>query len=94
MRTKQSYTPLSKEALFDIKPGDVIERMLAFAIPMYIVVGLVDDKKIEAGFWIFDRNTGIEIDEDISTNVSYIRRVLTEEQKQLLDSGVKEIPYE
>lgn len=81
--SKQSYAPLSKEELLAIKKGDVIERMLAFAIPMYLIVQEVTEDIIDAGY-IFDRHTGLEIDEDISTLVSYIRRVLTEEQKQIL----------
>lgn len=86
------YTPLSKDELNTIKKGDVIERMLAFCIPCYIVVQEVTDDRIDAG-WIFDRNTGLEIDPDISHTVSYIRRVLTEEMKWLVDRGIKNIPY-
>lgn len=88
--SKQAHTPLTKEEYQAIKPGDVIERMLAFSIPLYLIVQRVEDNIIDAG-WIFDRNTGLEIDEDISCNVSYIRRVLTEEQKELLKTQ-KEIP--
>ena len=90
---KQKYTPLPKETLLSIKVGDVVERMLAFAIPQYLVVQSMDDKTFDAGLWTFDRNTGVEIDEDIPSTVSYIRRVLTEEQKQLLDSGADVVPY-
>lgn len=86
--TGQSYTPLSKEEILSIKPGDVIERMLAFSIPCYLVVQSVSDTIIDAG-WAFDRNTGLEIDKDISTTVSYIRRVLNEEQKEIVKSGGK-----
>jgi len=74
------YEPLTREELHAIKPGDVIERMLAGVIPVHLIVQKVDDKIIDAG-WKFDRNTGIEIDEDIPTTVSYIRKVLTEEDK-------------
>jgi len=88
-----AYLPMTKEALHAIKSEDVIERMLAFRIPMYLVVQKVEDDIIDAG-WTFDRNTGLEIDDDIPVKVSYIRRVLTEEQKTLLDNGEKEIPYE
>lgn len=94
MTKKQSYTPLTREEYNQIKPGDVIERMLAFCIPMYLVVQKIENGVIDAGLWTFDTNTGLEIDEDIPTTVSYIRRVLTEEQKQLLDNGAKEVPYE
>lgn len=85
---KQDYTPLSQDELANIKQGDVIERMLAFAIPVYLIVQRVDENIIDAG-WIFNRKTGVEIDEDIPTTVSYIRRVLTEEQKELVKAGEK-----
>ena len=88
---KQEYTPLTKEQYQAIKPGDVIERMLAFCIPMYSNVQKVEDNIIDAG-WTFDRNTGLEIDGDIPQTVSYIRRVLTEEQKELLKTQ-KELSY-
>jgi hypothetical protein len=88
---KQKHTPLTKEQYQAIKPGDVIERMLAFCIPMYLNVQKVEDNIIDAG-WTFDRNTGLEIDEDIPLTVSYIRRVLTEEQKELLKTQ-KELSY-
>jgi hypothetical protein len=92
MENKQSFTPLTKEQYHAIKKDDVIERMLAFSIPMYLVVQSVTDTIIDCG-WTFDRNTGIEVDDDIPTKVSYIRRVLTEEQKQIPDSGEKVVPY-
>ena len=88
---KQKHTPLTKEQYQAIKPGDVIERMLAFCIPMYLNVQKVEDGIIDAG-WTFDRNTGLEIDGDIPLSVSYIRRVLTEEQKELLKTQ-KELSY-
>lgn len=92
---KIKYTPMSKEALLAIKKGDVLERMLAFQIPIYIIVQEVTNDVIDAG-WTFDRNTGLEVDEDIPTppEISYIRRVMTDEQKQILKNGAKSIPYE
>lgn len=89
---KQEHTPLTKEQYNSIKKGDVIERMLAFCIPCYLIVQDVKDGIIDAG-WTFDANTGLEIDEEIPSTVSYIRRILTEEQKQYLDAGNKEVPY-
>lgn len=89
---KQNYNPLSPEELKAIKKGDVIERMLGFCIPCYLKVQDVNNGIIDAG-WTFDRNTGLEIDKDIPTTVSYIRRVLTEEQKEFLNQGNKEVPY-
>lgn len=80
---EQSYDPLSKEELLAIKAGDVIERMLAFSIPCYLIVQKIENGIIDAG-WTFSQETGLEIDEDIPSTVSYIRRVLTEEQKTIV----------
>lgn len=89
---KQRHNPLSKEQYQAIKPGDVIERMLGFAIPCYLKVAKVENGIIDAG-WTFDASTGLEIDEDIPMTVSYIRRVLTDEQKQwLLDNIGNPLP--
>jgi len=77
---KQEYKPLSKEVLLSIKKGDVIERMLGFSIPIYLKVQEVTNDIIDCG-WTFDRHTGLEIDEYISVTVSYISKVLNEEEK-------------
>lgn len=77
------YIPLSKEELHAIKPGDIIERMLGFSIPCYLKVHEVTEDLIMAG-WEFHRDTGLERDDDISSTASYIRRILTEKQKQQL----------
>lgn len=90
--TQQNYTPLPKEELAKIKPGDVIERMLAFCIPVYLTVEKVENDIIDAG-WTFDVNSGLEVDEDIPVPCSYIRRVLTEDQKEYLRQGNKTVPY-
>jgi hypothetical protein len=87
---KQTYTPMKKEDIQAIKAGDVIERMLGFAIPCYLVVEEVTDTLIKA-CWEFDRNTGLEVDEDIPATVSYIRRVLNEDQKAIVKEG-KNLP--
>lgn len=76
---KQEHNPLTKEEYHAIKEGDVIERMLAFCIPMKLVVQNVTDNIIDCG-WTFDRNTGLEIDEDIPTTVSYISKVIKKEE--------------
>lgn len=88
------YTPMKKEALHDIKKGDVLERMLGFCIPVYIIVQEIKGDIIDAG-WTFNRNTGFEVDEDIPTppEIAYIRRVLTDEQKKILDDGAKVVPF-
>lgn len=87
----QEYIPMPFEDLMKIKKGDVVERMLAFQIPQYLNVEIVTDERIVAGPWEFDRETGLEIDEDIQDmsiplmdrlQISYIKRVLTEEEKQ------------
>lgn len=85
---KQEHKPLTTEQYQAINVGDVIERMLAFTIPMYLNVVDVTDNIIDCG-WTFDRNTGLEIDEFIPTTVSYISRVLTEEEKEIIKNGGK-----
>lgn len=91
---KQEFAQMSEKDLLAIRPGDIIERMLAFCIPQYIGVGKVTDDVIEAGLWEFDRKTGVEIDKDIPVKVSYIRRRVTKEMKKYLDeSGKSSIPY-
>lgn len=99
---KQSYTPMTKDSLLKIKKGDVIERMLGFCIPIYIIVQEVTENRIKC-IWEFDRETGLEVDEDLQDmsvpmkdrmQISYIRRVLNDEQKAILDNGAKEVPYE
>lgn len=77
--TKQAHFPLTKEEYNSIKTGDKLERMLAFCIPMPVIVQYVKDDVIyTAGGWTFDANTGLEIDEDISVTVSYISKILKE----------------
>ena len=95
-KEKVVYSPLTKEALHSIKVGDVAERMLAFTMPDYHKVTDVSNDLITIGMgWTFDRNTGIEIDKDIPVSVSYIRRVLTEDQINLLKTLKfgQEIPF-
>ena len=83
---EQQHKPLSQEQYRAIKAGDVVERMLAFTIPVYLIVQEVIDDIIDCG-WTFDRNTGLEIDDDIPTTVSYISKVLTEEEKVIVKNG-------
>lgn len=82
------HKPLTTEQYQAIKVGDVIERMLGFEIPMYLVVESVTDTIIDCD-WTFDRKTGIEIDEDIPVTVSYISKVLNEEEKEIIKNGGK-----
>lgn len=92
---KQEHTPLTTEEYQSIKVGDIIERMLGFAIPIYVIVSEITDNLIICGPWTFDRKTGIEVDDDIPSTVSYIRRILTDEMKELLSGPEKleRIPY-
>ena len=85
---EQKYKPLTKEQYRAIKVGDIIERMLGFAIPCYLKVAEVTDTIIDTGMWVFDRNTGLEIDEDIPTTVSYISKVLNEEEIKKVQSAL------
>ena len=71
---KQEHKPLTKEEYNSIKPGDGITRMLAFCIPVQLIVQSITETTIDAG-WIFDRDSGIEIDKDISVPVSYISEI-------------------
>lgn len=72
---KQTFAPLTKEEYNSIEPGDKITRMLGFSVPMELLVRSVNDTTIDAG-WVFDRNTGLEIDEDIPVIVSYISKIV------------------
>jgi hypothetical protein len=50
----------------DIKPGDVVLRMLGGTVPMELRVIAIDQDFIYAGLgWKFDRATGAEVDEDL-----------------------------
>ena len=84
-KPQPEFKPLSKEIIQSIKTGDVIERMLSFTIPMYLIVTEVNDKFIYCGTeeeeWKFERERGIEVDDDIPITVSYIAKVLNEEEK-------------
>jgi hypothetical protein len=97
MNSKQEYTPLTKEEYQSIKPGDYIERMLGFQIPVIFKVIEVKDNLIKAedvvGFgadWDFDATTGLEVDDDIPVMVSYIRRILKPEEVEKAIAGEKE----
>jgi len=59
----------------DVQAGDTIHRMLAGTIPMDLVVERVtDDLIIARGGWEFDRDTGVEVDELITVQVSHLVR--------------------
>ena len=48
--------------------------MLAGMIPMELPVTDVTDSRIVCGWWEFDRDSGVEIDEAISVPVSHLVR--------------------
>ena len=48
-----------------VRPGDVVTRMLAGAIPIQLKASSIDDDLIHCGPWTFDRVTGIEVDEEL-----------------------------
>lgn len=94
---EKGYKPLTKEEYNSIKVGDVLERMLGFVIPVYVNVINVTDTVIDCG-WTFDRNTGLEIDEflqdindrrEVKLQISYISKILSEEQKEIVKNGGK-----
>ena len=58
-----------------IEVGDIVTRMLCGTIPMKLKVTEVTDDKIVCGWWDFARHTGIEIDDEISVQVSHLVRV-------------------
>jgi hypothetical protein len=49
----------------DAQVGDTVTRMLAGIIPMELVVDRVDDDRVYCGPYVFDRETGAEIDEEL-----------------------------
>ena len=54
--------------LQDIKPGDIVLRMIGGTIPMELKVTEVTDDIISCGGrngWNFNRTTGGEVDEDL-----------------------------
>lgn len=57
----------------DVKKDDTVLRMLAGTIPMKLtVVEITEDRIICGGGWEFDRQTGVEIDDDIPCVVSFL----------------------
>ena len=55
-----------------MKVGDTVTRMLFGDIPMKIRVTKITDSYILCGAWVFDKITGIEIDDEIDGQVSHI----------------------
>lgn len=57
----------------DIKTGDTVTRLLAGVIPMELrVTAVTEDRIICGGGWEFSRDTGVEIDKEISCPVSHL----------------------
>ena len=80
----QGYKHLPYGQLSGIKKGDVIERRIAFMVPSYVTVVDITPVTIKCDPWAFDRDSGLEIDEDIFCVISYIGKVLTKEEKQII----------
>ena len=53
-----------------VKVGDVVTRLLGGVIPMLVNVTEITPAHIVCGPWVFDKQTGEEIDDDISCSVS------------------------
>jgi hypothetical protein len=53
------------DALKDVKVGDTVKRSLAGVATMNLEVTVVGPEIIACGDWIFDRRTGMEIDEEL-----------------------------
>jgi hypothetical protein len=56
----------------DLVPGDLVERNM-LGIKMGLRVSHVDAQLVHCGPWTFDRETGAEVDEDLSISCSRIR---------------------
>ena len=56
----------------NVKVGETVKRMLAGVVPMKLKVSEITETRIICGPWEFDRNTGLEIDEDIPVTVSFL----------------------
>ena len=55
-----------------MKIVDIVTRMLMGDIPMKIKVTDITESMIICGSWGFDKITGVEIDDEIDTQVSHI----------------------
>ena len=51
--------------LENIKVGDTVTRLLAGSLRMDLKVSKVTETTIECGPWVFSKETGGEIDEDL-----------------------------
>jgi hypothetical protein len=57
----------------DVKKDDMVLRMLAGTIPMKLsVTEVTEDRIICGGGWEFDRQTGMEVDDEFTITVSYL----------------------
>jgi hypothetical protein len=55
----------------DVKVGDTVTRIISETIPMEMKVTYADDNEIRCGDWVFDRDTGMEIDDDLFWGPKY-----------------------
>jgi hypothetical protein len=62
---------LTEIPLADIRPGDIITRMLAGTIPMQLRVTKVHEELIFCGSWTFNQATGVEEDAELGWGQSF-----------------------
>ena len=62
--------------MFNFKVGDIVTRNLG-GRPMYLKVTDVTETQIGCGPWVFDRETGIELDDEIDCVVSWLEPQVT-----------------
>lgn len=55
----------------DLKVGDIVTRKLGGVVPMKLRITEVTDTLIICGWWKFDRETGVEEDEDLGWGVAF-----------------------
>lgn len=70
MTTEVKLSP--HENFLNVKPGDIVQRVMAEEIPMRLEVELVTENLIVTkGGWTFDRQTGIEEDPEIGWGIKF-----------------------
>lgn len=76
---------IDTQFLSSLKVGDEVTRMLAGTTAMPLKVTSISENKIVCGLWEFDRNTGLEIDDDFHFTVSYLLPALKREKDNAQD---------
>lgn len=67
--------------MFNYQVGDIVTRNLC-GRPMYLKVTDVSETQIVCGAWVFDRETGEEIDDEFDFIVSWLEPQKTSEQRE------------